>query len=133
MELRILTHGGWGMDMLRGVEMIIGKTAGVEEVALEAQMTLAEYTEAVVESIKNTEQKYLFLTDFLGGTTTNVALKIGQTRNIEVICGFNAALLLELCQMIQNKQEIKITDLVSVGKDAVRAPLLEMKERVKNE
>jgi len=133
MELRILTHGGWGMDMLRGVEMIIGKTQGIEEVVLEPQMTLTEYTEAVTKSINNTSKTYLFLTDFFGGTTTNVALKIGHTRNIEVICGFNVGLLLEVCQLLQNKQEVNVTDLVCVGKAALRAPSLEIKERTKHE
>jgi len=133
MELRILTHGGWGMDMMRGVEMIIGETAGVEAIGLDPQMTLEEYTTAVAQSVEDTEKDYLFLTDLFGGTTTNVALKIGRTRDIDVICGVNAPLLVELALAVQHNQPIDIEQLLETGHQGLRAPSLEMKERMGNE
>jgi len=133
MELRILTHGGWGMDMMRGVEMIIGQTPGVQEIGLSPEMTLDEYTRAVEASIEDTTKTYLFLTDLFGGTTTNVGLKVGRAREIDVICGINAPLLVELCLAVQTNQPIDIKQLLRTGQEGLRAPSIEMKERMNNE
>ena len=43
-QILLLTHGGWGMSLVKGVRMILGAVDFVSEVPLLPEMTLPEYT-----------------------------------------------------------------------------------------
>ena len=42
-QILLLTHGGWGMSLVKGVRMILGAVDFVSEVPLLPEMTLPEY------------------------------------------------------------------------------------------
>jgi len=62
----------------------------------------------------------LILTDIFGGTTTNVAAKIGRDRGLKVISGLNAPLLLEVCSGIIFNGEFDFEAVLAAGKGAVK-------------
>ena len=71
----ILTHNGWGLELLKSVQMIVGEISNVHEVALNAEDSLPEYLERVKTQIEQLEwqENLLILTDIKGGTPSNVA------------------------------------------------------------
>ena len=77
-KILLLTHGGWGKALLKGASMILGKIDFVDEVALLPEMTLPEYMEKVKNVVEKMPEDSLILTDIFGGTTTNVAAKLGR-------------------------------------------------------
>ena len=48
-EILLLTHGGWGMSLVKGIEMLLGKVDFVHEIPLEPSYTLPEYMQMVKE------------------------------------------------------------------------------------
>ena len=99
-QILLLTHGGWGMSLVKGVRMILGAVDFVSEVPLLPEMTLPEYLGKVKAEVEKLPEGSIILTDVFGGTTTNVGAKLGRDFHIKVYSGLNAPMLLEACSQI---------------------------------
>lgn len=99
-QILLLTHGGWGMGLVESLKMIMGTVDFVHEIPLTPELTFGEYYERVEAFAAGLPEKSLILTDVFGGTTTNVGAKIGRDRNLKVISGLNAPLMIEACTQI---------------------------------
>jgi len=100
----ILTHNGWGLELLKSVQMIVGQISNVHEVALNAEDSLPDYLDRVkgqIDQLKWTD-KLLILTDIKGGTPSNVALRLSKDYEVVTISGLCASMLLEAVM----KQEV---------------------------
>lgn len=93
----ILTHNGWGLELLKSVQMIVGEISNVHEVALNAEDSLPDYLERVKTQIEQLEwqENLLILTDIKGGTPSNVALRLSKDYKVIAISGLCASMLLE--------------------------------------
>ena len=93
----ILTHNGWGLELLKSVQMIVGEISNVHEVALNAEDSLPEYLERVKTQIEQLEwqENLLILTDIKGGTPSNGALRLSKDYKVVAISGLCASMLLE--------------------------------------
>ena len=93
----ILTHNGWGLELLKSVQMIVGEISNVHEVALNAEDSLPEYLERGKTQIEQLEwqENLLILTDIKGGTPSNVALRLSKDYKVVAISGLCASMLLE--------------------------------------
>lgn len=93
----ILTHNGWGLELLKSVQMIVGEISNVHEVALNAEDSLPEYLKRVKTQIEQLEwqENLLILTDIKGGTPSNVALRLSKDYKVVAISGLCASMLLE--------------------------------------
>ena len=61
----------------------------------------------------------LILTDFIGGTTSNVAARLSVDYPIGVICGLNASLLLQALELRETGLLTDaIEELVEAGRDS---------------
>ena len=87
-QILLLTHGGWGMSLVQGVKMILGSVDFVKETALLPEMTLPEYMELVKAEVEKLPEGSIILTDVFGGTTTNVAAKLGRDFNLKCVFRF---------------------------------------------
>lgn len=107
-RILLLTHGGWGSALLRGVEMVIGKMDFVDEIALGPQDTFSEFenkVEAWVTGKGQDEENQIHITiftDMFGGTPTNAAIFVARRHPglVSVITGVNAPVLLEACSQV---------------------------------
>ena len=86
-QILLLTHGGWGMSLVKGVRMILGAVDFVSEVPLLPERTLPEYLGKVKAEVEKLPEGSIILTDVFGGTTTNVAAKLGRDFHIKVYSG----------------------------------------------
>ncbi|MBZ2175993.1 hypothetical protein K8M07_12160 [Schnuerera sp. xch1] len=119
-KILLLTHGGWGMSLVRGVEMILGKIDFVKEVPLLPNDTLLDYKKKVIAISEKMSEDSLILTDVLGGTTTNVAAVVGRQRGIKVICGLNAPLLITASSSIIFSNKLDFEHLLNEGKVSIK-------------
>lgn len=117
-EILLLTHGGWGMSLVKGIEMLLGKVDFVHEIPLEASYTLPEYMQMVKEHAEAMTPDSLILTDLIGGTTSNVAAVVGNQTGIKVFCGLNAPMLLEACVELQNDGALDFDAVLAAGQGA---------------
>lgn len=119
-QILLLTHGGWGMSLVKGVRMILGTVDFVTEVALLPEMTLPEYLGKVKEEVEKMPAGSLILTDVFGGTTTNVGAKLGRDFGVKVYSGLNAPMLLEACSQIAFTGALDMEGVLTSGQEAVK-------------
>lgn len=132
-QILLLTHGGWGMALLKGVRMILGTVDFVKEVALLPEMTLPEYMGKVKEEVEKLPKGSLILTDVFGGTTTNVGAKLGRDYHFKVFSGLNAPMLLEACSQISFTDDINPETVKMSGQEAVKDVVDEVLKAMKKE
>lgn len=119
-KILLLTHGGWGLHLVKSLEMILGKLDFVEEVALMPQDTFPDYMALVKEKLKLCSPGSVIITDLFGGTTTNVAAKLGNELGFPVVSGLNAPLLLEAASEIARGGAVSIARLLLAGNGGCR-------------
>ncbi len=117
-EIVLLTHGGWGRALIKGIEMILGKVDCVHEIALEPSHTLSEYMGMVDDYVQNLSSDSLIITDLIGGTPSNVAALIGNQTGIKVFSGLNAPMLLEAVIELQGDGTLDFDQVLSAGRGA---------------
>ncbi|HEI8864769.1 TPA: PTS fructose transporter subunit IIA [Serratia odorifera] len=118
-QILLLTHGGWGQQLRESVRMVIGETSGVTAIALMPVDTLAEFQARVEQQVKTMPAGSLILTDFIGGTTSNVAARLSRDYAIGVISGLNATLLLAAIDLREQGNLLNhLDELVELGRNS---------------
>jgi PTS system mannose-specific IIA component len=92
----VVTHGRLGEEMVRTVESVMGRVAGIEVVStVEADPEVVKARlRRVIERIDEGDGT-LVLTDMLGDTATNLALAVAGSLRVEVVAGANMPMLLK--------------------------------------
>ncbi|MCD8089524.1 MAG: PTS sugar transporter subunit IIA [Clostridiales bacterium] len=129
-KILLLTHGGWGISLLKGVSMILGKVDFVSEIALLPEMTLSEYMGLVKAEVEKLPEGSVIMTDVFGGTTTNVAAKLGSEYNLKVYSGLNAPMLLEACSQLTFDGELEAQRVYEAGCEAVKDVIEDVRKAI---
>ncbi len=116
----LLTHGGWGLALTRGIEMILGPVDFVREIPLTPSATFAEYLDHVESYVSGLSPDSLIMTDMLGGTPSNVAAVVGNRLGIRVFCGLCAPMLITACAQMQAGEPLDYDEILSAGQGACR-------------
>jgi PTS system mannose-specific IIA component len=94
----IITHGNFGKELLKSVEMIMGEQENAAALGLnpgdEVDALRAEAERIVVENEK-ADKETIVLVDILGGSPSNVALYIFKSHNLKLVTGVNMPMLIE--------------------------------------
>ncbi|RJT32757.1 PTS sugar transporter subunit IIA [Rahnella woolbedingensis] len=115
-EILLLTHGGWGQQLRESVRMVVGEVEGVSDIALMPVDTLDEFYQKVKQQVSGMPDGSVILTDFIGGTTSNVAARLSVDHQISVVSGLNATLLLAAIDLReQGTLADSIDELVELG------------------
>ncbi|HBC4445992.1 TPA: PTS fructose transporter subunit IIA [Enterococcus faecalis] len=116
----LLTHNGWGLELVKSVQMIVGEVKNVHEVALQAEDSLGDYLERVTEKIDQLtwHNQLLILTDVKGGTPSNVALRLSKDYDLLIVSGLCTSLLLESV-MKQSGPGFRLQDAEMIQQAAV--------------
>lgn len=130
-QILLLTHGDWGKQLKESLSMILGKIEGVFDIALTANDTFNEFYEKVKQQVVTMPKGSLILTDFISGTTSNVAARLSLDYPIAVISGLNALLLIEAINRKDEGPLMNIVDeLVGVGQESCKDVLAEIKQKI---
>ena len=98
--LVVMTHGNFGVELLKTAEMILGPQQAAVAVPLVAESSPQQYEQEVKQVMGNLSacESIVVITDLVGGTPMNVAVALSRTENIAaVLTGANLPLLLEIC------------------------------------
>ena len=118
-QILLLTHGGWEQQLCNSLCMVTGEIKGVTDIALMPVDTLGEFYQRVEAVVKTLPEGSLILTDFIGGTTSNVAARLSADYPVAVISGLNASLLLEaLDKREQGPLSACVADLVEAARSS---------------
>ena len=96
-ELIIVSHGNYAIEVINSVEMILGKNNNIKALTLNKEESLESLTDRLDREIKNSDFKeFLVLVDFLGGTPFNATSKLIGKDNIKIISGVNIPMVLKI-------------------------------------
>jgi PTS system mannose-specific IIA component len=108
----IVTHGNFGKELLKSVEMIMGEQEDAAALGLnlgdEVDALRAEVDRIIVENGEN-DKETIVLVDLLGGSPSNVALYALKKHDIKLITGVNILMLIEF---FSSREYDELGDLV---------------------
>lgn len=108
--LLVITHGNFGIELVKSVEMIMGEQEDVNALGLnpgESVEDLRESADKIVEANKEAGKETIILVDILGGSPSNVALYLFKKHGIKLITGVNMYMLIE---MFSQKDSVETAD-----------------------
>lgn len=109
-NILIVSHGNFGIELLRSSEMIIGKIQNVECISFNTGDKFTDLCKKVEESIKKAENNDLIVfTDMYGGSTFNAVDKMMKNNNFYHISGVNLPLFMDIAL---NKDSYSITQII---------------------
>ena len=119
----VVSHGPLAASIVSSAEMIAGKVSDerLQTLMLELGADVDSFYKKMnelTESLLEKNEKVIILTDLLGGTPNNTALKIAiENDRVSVITGYNLMLLIEVFSSIDH--ELDNNNLVENGKGAL--------------
>ncbi len=111
--LVVICHGEMGAELVKAVEMIVGKVEAVETVSVKQESAPDSLRSEIQSAIKKVDKKkgVMLLTDMFGGTPSNIALAfLGDS--IEVVSGVNLSMLIKFANHRDEKQLHELAKLV---------------------
>lgn len=119
-KILILTHGNFGLELLKSAEMIIGKQEYIIPLGLKPGMSPEEFLAQVTAEL-NKNEEYIILCDLFGGTPANISAVLASTNNLKCISGVNMPMLIEACTMRMSlEKEELFNNILQAGIDGCK-------------
>lgn len=92
----IVTHSFLSKELISAAEYIAGKMDGIVAVSIDCKMDALEARKVISEAMSQVERGdgVLILTDFFGGSPSNLAFSFLNRNKVEVITGVNLPMIL---------------------------------------
>lgn len=118
-HILVLTHGDFGASLLKSAQMIIGELNDVSAIALLPEDSGDTFFEKVSNEISGISKDIVCLVDLFGGSPCNTALRLSQNRTIEIVCGINLPMFIELYNQLTISDSFNSEGLITVAKDNI--------------
>ena len=118
-HILVLTHGDFGASLLNSAQMIIGDLDDVSSVSLVPEDSVDTFYEKVEKEISTISKDIVCLVDLFGGSPCNTALRLSQNRKIDIVCGLNLPMFIELYNQISISEDFNSEGLISTAKDNI--------------
>jgi PTS system mannose-specific IIA component len=116
-EVIVMTHGRLAEELIETARSILGEKPGVHAIGLALEDSLEELQARLLEIIDHApgaDTAYLILADIFGGTPSNVALGVAQSKPLQVITGVNLAMVLEALNLRDHTADaVRLAELVT--------------------
>jgi PTS system mannose-specific IIA component len=115
----LVTHGALAVEFKSALEHVVGPQELVETVAIGPDDDMEERRDDILRCVDKADQGdgVVILTDMFGGTPSNLAISVMQTREVEVIAGVNLPMLVKLARV---RSDLGIKAAVKEAADAGR-------------
>ena len=129
----VATHGEFGLGLLSTLRMILGEAEAITAIDLLSEDSIESFQVKMEKAIETVDPKgtgTLLLVDMLGGTPFNVALRLAQTRKLQVVTGVNLPMLI---QVASHRDETELDRLVTDIQSATRESIVTSLELLKKQ
>lgn len=127
-QIIIVSHGNYGIEIINTVELIYGKVKNIKVITLGDGESLKECTDQLTFEVENSVfNEFLVLVDFLGGTPYNATQKLIDKSNVEIITGVNIPMLLRTLP-ITNKT---LKEVAYIAEEAGKSGIVNISNLVK--
>lgn len=125
----VVTHGMFAEGLLNAVELIAGKQEKVEVLGLHHGDGIDEFEQRVSGAYDRLEDGsgVIILTDILGGSPSNITMKLLSERNAIGICGVNMAMLV---QAIMYRDDNGLQELEKICIESASGSIISLGEKV---
>ena len=115
----LVTHGALATEFKSALEHVVGPQEQIETVAIGPEDDMEERRKDILRCVDKADQGdgVVILTDMFGGTPSNLAISVMQSRGVEVIAGVNLPLLVKLARI---RGDHTIEDAVKLAAEAGR-------------
>ena len=96
LTIYIFNHGRFGEELIKSAELITGKINRIQAFSLLPGMSIEDFYEQVKDPIQSNNGKKLILCDLFGGTPCNVAMMMAMQFNVDIVCGVNLPMLIDV-------------------------------------
>lgn len=126
-NLVLVTHAGFAEGILSSLKLIMGdpcRTAAVSVTATETVPTVAHMIEEAIDSL-DAENPTVVLTDIPGGSTTQAALLVRQSRpDVVFAAGLNLGMLLEIALLPLTREDAEgnaalVREAIAASKEGI--------------
>lgn len=123
-SLFIFNHGRFGEELIKSAELITGKIEDIQAFSLLPGMSIEDFYESVKEPLLNTEKQKLILCDLFGGTPCNVAMMMSLQTDVEIVCGVNLPMLIDVVLSRGSGKALKdiVNGALETGQKSVSIP-----------
>lgn len=121
--LLVITHGRVAEDLVEAARTIVGEVDGMEAVSIDwnddPDLARSRIDDAVVRVDQG--DGVLVLTDMFGGTPTNIALSLPDSRRVEVVTGVNLPMLIAFASQRRTRELGEAARIVAdKGREAIQ-------------
>lgn len=97
----LVTHGALAVEFKSALEHVVGPQEQIETVAIGPEDDMEQRRNDILRCVDKADQGdgVVILTDMFGGTPSNLAISVMQSRGVEVIAGVNLPLLVKLARI----------------------------------
>ncbi len=127
----LATHGEFGRALLSTLKMILGETNAIIAVDLVSEDSIESFQAKIEKALEIVDPKgagVLVLVDMLGGTPFNVAVRLAQTRKLQVVTGVNLPMLIKV---VSDRDEAELDRLVPEIQSSTRESIVTSLELLK--
>lgn len=113
-SILIITHGGFGKEIIKSMEMIMGQQDNVYFLGLYPEEDPAVFSEKVKEKIieLNKNGEVLVMVDVFGGTPSNASASNMKDLKFECVTGVSLPMLIEVAL---NRSRFTLDELVEMA------------------
>lgn len=117
--LVLVTHGALAQEFKSALEHVVGPQEQVETVCIGPEDDMEARRRDILKAVDAADigDGAIILTDMFGGTPSNLAISVMQSRDIEVIAGVNLPMLVKLARV---RAEVPIKEAVRLAAEAGR-------------
>ncbi len=128
----IVTHGNFGLELLKSAELIIGKQENVKTLSLNHGDSVKELYDKVNKLVKRLDKGkgVLVFTDIFGGSPSNVTAANMKNFKFESISGVNLPMLIEALDSREDSNLEELVDkIIQSGVEGIKNIRTELKAK----
>ena len=130
-KVLIITHGMFGAELQKSVEMIMGEQDKVDSMGLIPGQSVDDLREKAFETLARNEAEgthTIIMCDLMGGSPSNVAMACLGQADCELLIGLSMPMLIQVIQEIDDDEDAEA--LADAAADAARAGVIHLNRKL---
>lgn len=115
--LVLVTHGRLAEEFKAALEHVVGPQEQVETISIGPDDDMEQRRQDILAAVEaaNSGQGVVLLTDMFGGTPSNLAISVMDSKSVEVVAGVNLPMLIKLASVRADRE---LADAVDEARQA---------------
>ena len=110
--LVLVTHGRLAEEFKAALEHVVGPQEQVETISIGPDDDMEQRRQDILAAVEtaNSGKGVVLLTDMFGGTPSNLAISVMDSKSVEVVAGVNLPMLIKLASVRADRELAEAVD-----------------------